>query len=142
DRLLISRIKDQINITLFREDGSKAGSILDNGLSDGQKNTAILTLLFAEGTNPIVIDQPEDELDSDFIYNQLVPLIRNIKNERQIIVISHNANLPVNADAELVHALKTDSGQGKVRTQGGIDNTEVRNAILDIMEGSAEAFRK
>ncbi len=142
DELMIQRINDEIDITLFRDDGSRAGSLLDNGLSDGQKNTAILTLLFTEGTSPIIIDQPEDELDSDFIYNQLVPLIRNIKNNRQVIVTSHNANLPVNGDAELVYALRTEMGNGMVRNQGGIDNEDVRESILDIMEGSEEAFRK
>lgn len=142
NELVLKRIDDQIDITLFREDGTRAGSLLDNGLSDGQKNTAILTLLFADGTSPIIIDQPEDELDSDFIYNQLVPLIRNIKNKRQIIIASHNANLPVNGDAELVYALRTDMGRGILRQQGGIDKEHVREAILDIMEGSEEAFRK
>ena len=142
DELMLKRVNDQIDVTLFREDGTRAGSLLDNGLSDGQKNTAILTLLFADGTSPIIIDQPEDELDSDFIYNQLVPLIRNIKNNRQIIISSHNANLPVNGDADLIYALKTDMGRGVLRQQGGLDREAVREGILDIMEGSEEAFRK
>jgi ABC-type cobalamin/Fe3+-siderophores transport system ATPase subunit len=136
------RIKDAINITLYRSDGSKAGSLLDNGLSDGQKNTAILTLLFSQGNGPIIIDQPEDELDSDFIYNELVPIIRKMKNKRQIIIVSHNANLPVNGDAELVYALKTNEGKGILRTDGGLDNPSVKEAILDIMEGSEEAFKR
>lgn len=142
NELMLKRINDQIDITLYREDGTRAGSLLDNGLSDGQKNTAILTLLFADGTGPIIIDQPEDELDSDFIYNQLVPLIRNIKNKRQVIISSHNANLPVNGDADLIYALKTEMGQGILRQEGGLDQKDVRRAILDIMEGSEEAFRR
>lgn len=142
DELMITRVNDEIDITLMREDGSRAGSLLDNGLSDGQKNTAILTLLFADGSSPIIIDQPEDELDSDFIYNQLVPLIRNIKSKRQIIISTHNANLPVNGDADLVYALNTNMGHGVLRQQGGLDQESVREGILDIMEGSEEAFRK
>lgn len=140
--LQLTRINDSINITLFRTDGSRAGSLRDNGLSDGQKNTAILTLLFAEGTDPILIDQPEDELDSAFIYNELVPLLRNVKNKRQIILCTHNANLPVNGDSELVYALNANMGKGKVMAEGGLDSVGVRNAILDIMEGSEEAFRR
>jgi ABC-type lipoprotein export system ATPase subunit len=138
----ITRINDSVDITLYRTDGSRAGSLKDKGLSDGQKNTAILTLLFAEGTDPILIDQPEDELDSAFIYNELVPLLRNVKNKRQIILCTHNANLPVNGDAELVYALNANMGKGKVLAQGGLDQSNVRDAILDIMEGSEEAFRK
>lgn len=142
NELILTRVDDLIDIILFRNDGSRAGSLVDNGLSDGQKNTAILTLLFSEGNSPIVIDQPEDELDSDFIYNELVPIIRKMKMNRQIIVATHNANLPVNGDSELIYALSTDLGKGKIRTNGGIDNPNVRQAILDIMEGSEEAFRR
>ncbi|WP_078551315.1 TrlF family AAA-like ATPase [Bacillus alkalicellulosilyticus] len=142
EKFRTKRIQDTIDITLYRADGTRAGSLLDNGLSDGQKNTAILTLLFTEGTGPIIIDQPEDELDSDFIYNELVPIIRKMKNKRQIILVSHNANLPVNGDAELIYALKTDVGKGKLRTEGGLDNPDVKRAILDIMEGSEEAFKR
>ncbi|MFB5198533.1 TrlF family AAA-like ATPase [Neobacillus sp. KR4-4] len=141
-KLKTTRVHDAINITLYRPDGSIAGSLLDNGLSDGQKNTAILTLLFTQGNGPIVIDQPEDELDSDFIYNELVPIIRTMKVNRQIIIVTHNANLPVNGDAELIYALKTDVGRGKLRTEGGLDNPPVKRAILDIMEGSEEAFKR
>lgn len=140
--LKTKRIHDAIDIILYRPDGTRAGSLLDNGLSDGQKNTAILTLLFTNGNGPIIIDQPEDELDSDFIYNELVPIIRKLKNKRQIILVSHNANLPVNGDAELIYSLKTDSGKGKLRTVGGLDNPDVKRAILDIMEGSEEAFKR
>lgn len=142
DELRLTRIKDGIDIILYREEGSRAGSLKDNGLSDGQKNTAVLTLLFADGNDPLIIDQPEDELDSDFIYNDLVPLIRRVKSQRQIIIASHNANLPVNGDAEMIYALQTDLGKGKMRTGGGLDKKTVRKAILDIMEGSEEAFRK
>lgn len=141
-KLKTRRVHDAVNITLYRTDGTRAGSLLDNGLSDGQKNTAILTLLFAQGNGPIIIDQPEDELDSNFIYNELVPIIRTMKSKRQIIIVSHNANLPVNGDAQLVYALKTDVGRGKLRTEGGLDNPHVKQAILDIMEGSAEAFAR
>jgi ABC-type cobalamin/Fe3+-siderophores transport system ATPase subunit len=111
-------------------------------LSDGQKNTAILALLFADGTNPIVIDQPEDELDSDFIYNELVPLLRKVKHKRQIILTTHNANIPVNGDSELVYALSAVMGRGTVRAEGGLEKPVLRNTVLQVMEGSAEAFRR
>lgn len=140
--LLTSRVQDAIDITLYRPDGSIAGKFSNGSLSDGQKNTAVLVLLLAQAGGPLVIDQPEDELDSNFVYRELIPMLRRVKNSRQIIVATHNANLPVNGDAELVYALEARDGHGCVLGQGGLDKSEVTNAILDIMEGSEEAFRK
>jgi hypothetical protein len=142
ETMQITRVNDRINITLYRDDGTRAGSLDDGGLSDGQKNTAILALLFAHGTNPILIDQPEDELDSDFIYNQLVPLLRRVKHKRQIILATHNANIPVNGDCELLYALNTEMGKGILKAEGGLEMPHVKEAVLDIMEGSREAFRR
>lgn len=144
---MLVRIRDGVDLILYRSDGSEAGSLSRRQLSEGQRNTALLMLLLASGKGPILIDQPEDELDSSFIFGQLVPLLRRIKNERQIIVVTHNPNLPVNGDAELVYALQAeatpDEGvKGVVRAQGGLDCGEVKLAVLDVMEGSEEAFRR
>lgn len=139
----LNRVADFVDIELRRvEDGSVVGKISDNKLSEGQRNTAVLNMLLAQGDGPIVIDQPEDELDSNFIYQDLVPLLRDMKIERQLIMATHNANLPVNGDAELIYALEAVGGQGQVLTQGGLDCHEVTKSVLDIMEGSAEAFRR
>ena len=140
--LKITRVNDQVDFVLFRNDGSRAGSFQDGTLSDGQRNTVMLAVLLARGTGPIIIDQPEEELDSDFIYNELVPVLRTIKLQRQVIVATHNANLPVNGDAELVYALQTENGKGTHRADGGLDQLSVTKSVLDIMEGSAEAFRR
>lgn len=142
DGLQTKKVNDRINITLFRSDGTRAGSLDDNGLSDGQKNTAILALLFAHGNNPIIIDQPEDELDSDFIYNELVPLLRRVKYKRQIILSTHNANIPVNGDSELVYAINAHMGRGMIKAEGGLETPNVRDTVLHIMEGSEEAFKR
>ena len=99
-------------------------------------------MVLADGTGPVVIDQPEEELDSDFIYHQLVPMLRAVKERRQVIVVTHNPNLPVNGDAELVYALESSQGRGVVRAEGGLDRSAVNDAVLDIMEGSREAFRR
>ena len=69
-------------------------------------------------------------------------MIREAREKRQLIIITHNANIPVNADAELVYALEAREGHGKCRTQGGLDRRETAKAVLDIMEGSEEAFRR
>lgn len=144
---LVVRVRDSVDLILYRSDGSEAGSLRRKQLSDGQRNTAVLTLLLASGRGPILIDQPEDELDSNFIFQQLVPLLRKIKGERQVIVATHNPNLPVNGDAELVYALSAEASvggavRGVVRAQGGLDREDVKASVLDIMEGSEEAFRQ
>jgi len=111
-------------------------------LSTGQKNTAILSLLLALGNGPVLIDQPEDELDSQFLFRELVPMFRKSKMRRQLIIVTHNANIPVNADAELVYALEARGGRGVCKAQGGLDMKEVTKEVLEIMEGSEEAFRR
>lgn len=136
------RIEDQVDLELYRADGTLVGSIQSRALSEGQRNTAVLKLLLAQGDGPIVIDQPEDELDSNFIYHELVPLLRKVKNRRQLIFATHNANLPVNADTDLVLALDVRKGRGERLAVGGLDQSEAANAVLNIMEGSAEAFKR
>jgi ABC-type cobalamin/Fe3+-siderophores transport system ATPase subunit/predicted metal-dependent phosphoesterase TrpH len=137
----ISRVSDGIDVELLREDGTVAGS-MSGALSEGQRNTVLLNLMLARGEGPIVIDQPEDELDSSFIYRTLARDLRAAKSKRQLIVATHNANLPVNADAEQIYALEARDGRGKRRAQGGLDRKGVAEAVLDIMEGSEQAFKQ
>ncbi|MNJ52928.1 hypothetical protein D3C77_482960 [compost metagenome] len=138
----LTRIEDQVDLELYRADGTLVGSIQSRALSEGQRNTAVLKLLLAQGDGPIVIDQPEDELDSNFIYHELVPLLRKVKNRRQLILATHNANLPVNADTDLIFALDIKNGRGERLAVGGLDQSDTANAVLNIMEGSAEAFKR
>lgn len=141
ESIRISRINDGVDVELLRDDGSPAGS-MSGALSEGQRNTVLLNLMLARGTGPIIIDQPEDELDSSFIYKTLVKDLRAIKGRRQLIVATHNANLPVNGDAEFICALEARDGRGKQLSQGGLDRKEVAGAVLNIMEGSEQAFRR
>lgn len=138
----VSRVPDLVDIQLHRADGTLIGSLSGNQLSEGQRNTAILNLLLVKGDGPLVIDQPEDEVDANFIYHELVPLLRQAKNQRQIILATHNANLPVNADSEFVYALQSVGGKGRLLSQGGMDVKSSATAVLDIMEGSQEAFQR
>lgn len=140
--LRCSRVQDSVDLVLFRSDGSTAGSIANGTLSDGQRNTATLALLLAQEGGPLVIDQPEDELDSNFVFNELIPMLRKVKPHRQIIMATHNANLPVNGDAELVYAIEARGGKGEALACGGLDQESVTKAVLDIMEGTEEAFRR
>jgi hypothetical protein len=109
--------------------------------SVGQKSTAILSLLLSAGDQPIIIDQPEDDLDNQYVYHVVVDLLRRRKFSRQVIIATHNANIPVNGDAELIVALGVKDGLGVVQQAGSIDRPEIKDLVSVIMEGSAEAFR-
>ncbi|HEY2578089.1 MAG TPA: AAA family ATPase [Streptosporangiaceae bacterium] len=117
-------------------------------LSSGQKATALLLLLFAQSGRPLILDQPEDDLDNRFVYEDVVTLLRAEKGttdparRRQIIAATHNANIPVNGDAELVLSLADEGGRCQVRTRASIDDAEVRGEIRTVLEGGAEAFRR
>jgi len=145
--LCTRRVSDRAQVELRRLDGTVAGDI-EGGLSVGQKCTAILALLLALDTTPAVIDQPEDEIDNEFTYREMVPLLRRVKERRQLIVVTHDPNIPVNGDAELIYALAAVDGRGQVKKVGGVpavgslDQDHVRAAVEEIMEGSEDAFRR
>jgi len=110
--------------------------------SPGQKTAAILAFLLSYGQEPMVLDQPEDDLDNHLIYDLIVKQLRERKQSRQIIVVTHNANIVVNGDAELVLALDVRGGQTRIVTQGGLQEQAVRDEICRIMEGGREAFER
>ncbi|MFZ3122866.1 MAG: PHP domain-containing protein [Thermodesulfovibrionales bacterium] len=112
-------------------------------LSLGQQQSVLLSiLLFSKSKYPLVIDQPEDNLDSEFIYHTLVQHLRVIKERRQIIIATHNANITVLGDAELIVPLKSTSEKGIIQNRGSIDSEETRKITCKILEGSEEAFKK
>lgn len=112
-------------------------------LSLGQKGTVLLKIYLTTGNNcPIIIDQPEDHLDNDFIYSDLVNTLRNVKEKRQVIIVSHDANLVVNGDAEQVIIAKYENGSISHELSGSIENGIIRNKITNILEGGNEAFKK
>lgn len=110
--------------------------------SPGQKTAAILAFILAHGTEPLVLDQPEDDLDNRLIYNLIVQQIRQIKTRRQVIVITHNPNIVVNGDAEKVLEMAFKNGQCVVSERGSLQSQSIRDAVCRVMEGGAEAFEK
>ena len=115
-------------------------------LSTGQKATAVLLLLLLESEAPLVVDQPEDDLDNRFITEGVVPIMRQEKERRQFIFSTHNANIPVLGDAELILGLVA-SGEGKEGAakiapehMGSIDSKPVRELVEEILEGGKDAF--
>lgn len=115
-----------------------------DSLSKGQRATTLLLLLLAQADGILVLDQPEDDLDNHFIYSGVVRKMRELKNKRQLIVGTHNANIPVLGDAEQIVCLDADGRRGRVLTAGtgSIDNSVVRTHVEKILEGGKEAFAK
>ncbi len=107
-------------------------------LSRGQKCTALLPILLARRDAPLLIDQPEDNLDNHFIYETVVGAIRRLKPRRQMVFITHNANIPVLGGADLVVVMNSDGRRGYVQKTGSVD--DCRSEIVDLLEGGAEAF--
>jgi ATPase subunit of ABC transporter with duplicated ATPase domains len=130
--------EDAVRAEFRTQDGSfrpiETGSV-------GERSTAILSLLLSSGEQPIIIDQPEDDLDNQYVYNVVVELLRRRKFSRQVIIATHNANIPVNGDAELIVALGVKDRLGVVQGAGSIDRKDMKRLVSTIMEGSAEAFR-
>lgn len=112
--------------------------------SAGQQATALLTVLLNQGGAPLIIDQPEDDIDNRAI-EEIIKSIWDAKKKRQLIFTSHNANLVVNGDAELVVCCDyRDAGsqtRGVIKTEGAIDYKIIRDEITSVMEGGEKAFR-
>ncbi|WP_133511031.1 TrlF family AAA-like ATPase [Candidatus Thiosymbion oneisti] len=134
--------EDLLRVKYSKNQASGKFENLEKGSSAGQKAAAILAFLLSYGNEPLVIDQPEDDLDNSLIYDLIVKQIHENKNRRQLIIVTHNPNIVVNGDAELVHVLEFGGGQVQIDRQGGLEEASIREAICAIMEGGPEAFDK
>jgi energy-coupling factor transporter ATP-binding protein EcfA2 len=112
-----------------------------NLASAGQKTAAMLSFLLVHGDEPLLLDQPEDDLDNALVSELVVEQLRKNKMHRQLLVVTHNANIVVNADAELVMTMDFN-GQITLASAGGLQETAVRQDICRVMEGGEEAFRQ
>lgn len=133
--------EDDLKIKYSRRGDGKDWSLITQG-SQGQRSAALLAFLLAFGDEPLILDQPEDDLDNHLIYDMIVRQIRENKLHRQLIVVTHNPNLVINGDAELVHAFDFLSGQCQIVEQGALQDRAVREEVCRIMEGGREAFRR
>src|SRR3989441_63122 len=136
--LEITPIEDRIAIELNVATAGHPHFKDASDLSRGQKCTALLPILLARRDNPLIIDQPEDNLDNHFIFETVVNAVQRMKKRRQMIFITHNANIPVLAEAELVLVMTSDGRVGAIERRGTVD--ECREQIIDLLEGGREAF--
>ncbi|MBR9676788.1 hypothetical protein GOV04_01490 [Candidatus Woesearchaeota archaeon] len=126
-------INTKINISLDK--------IPLESLSMGQRAIVLMQTILAYDDKPLLIDQPEEDLDNKYIYEQLVSALRKAKEKRQVIIASHNANLVVNTDSEQI--IIADYKDGEISyTVGTIENLDTQGKIKSILEGGKEAFEK
>jgi len=133
----------RLTVTKMVQVGAKRRPIIRefSKLSLGQQQSVLLALMLSSSSNaPLIIDQPEDNLDGEFIYHSLVPVLRLAKERRQIIIVTHNANIAVLGDAEQIIVLKSNNEKGKIVSRGSIDDQDTRKAACNILEGAEEAF--
>ena len=146
-------------------EGDKIGGFSESTMTDGKRALFALKLILAESedTWPLLIDQPEDDLDSRSIYDDVVPFLKKKKKERQIIMVSHNANLVIGADSEQV-IVANRNGTDRKNTDGKqfnyltgslefskIKDNDCEDTLLsqgirehacEILDGGKEAFEK
>lgn len=137
---------DQINtwfpqdkLSIKFNDGNRFKDVSQG--SAGQKASAILSFLLSYGTEPLVLDQPEDDLDNGLITSLIVSKLHKNKSERQIIVVTHNPNIVVNGDSEYVIALEA-RGQINQVASGALQEISVRKNVCEIMEGGEIALQQ
>lgn len=143
-----AKLHDLPRLTVSREvandDGQKRFVVRDfSKLSLGQQQSVLLALILSSDSNrPLIIDQPEDNLDGEFIYSTLVPVLRRAKERRQVIIVTHNANVAVLGDAEQIIVMKALNDKGEIVSRGSIDDAETRDLACSILEGAREAFTR
>ncbi|MCY3820570.1 MAG: AAA family ATPase [Gammaproteobacteria bacterium] len=141
DHVLCWFPEDDLRIEYSRSGDGQAWTAIKQG-SQGQRSAALLAFLLAFGDEPLVLDQPEDDLDNHLIYDLIVRQIRENKLRRQLIVVTHNPNVVVNGDAELVHVLDFTNDQCRVVQAGALQQKSVREEVCRVMEGGREAFSR
>jgi ABC-type nitrate/sulfonate/bicarbonate transport system ATPase subunit len=141
-------VADKPSLTVSRTRAGQDGKTLTvtrqfNQLSLGQQQSVLLALMLSSSSNlPLIVDQPEDNLDGQFIYSSIVPVLRQAKERRQIIVVTHNPNIAVLGDAEQIIVLRAAADRSVIAARGSIDDTVTRDAACNILEGHQEAFKR
>lgn len=140
DHILCWFPEDGLQVEYSRKgDGRDFQSI--SQASAGQRAAAMLAFLLAHGHEPLVLDQPEDDLDNHLIYGLVVQQIRSNKLRRQLVIVTHNPNIVVNGDAELIHVLDFNH-QCHVKQTGSLQDQAMRREVCQVMEGGEEAFER
>jgi len=132
---------DDLQITYSHRGNGRDWTPIQQG-SQGQRASALLAFLLSFGDGPLVLDQPEDDLDNKLISELVVAQIRANKMRRQLLIVTHNPNVVVNGDAELVTVMDYGNGQCYVRGYGALQEHEIQEEVCAVMEGGREALAR
>lgn len=132
---------DDLRITYSHRGNGRDWEPIQQG-SQGQRASALLAFLLSFGDGPLVLDQPEDDLDNKLISELVVAQIRANKMRRQLLIVTHNPNVVVNGDAELVTVMDFGRGQCYVQSSGALQDPEIQNNVCSVMEGGREALAR
>ncbi len=139
ERLLLFRPEDELSM-FYHPSGVKRFFPMTRS-SSGEKATAVFSFVLFSTFTPLIIDQPEDDMDNRIVFEEIVPKLKKAKQKRQLIIVTHNANITTNADAEMIFSMDSWSKFVRVRLKGSVDNAEIRKEICDVIEGTEDAFR-
>jgi hypothetical protein len=135
--IIAAPVEDKVSLRLRTEESKFRPS---EELSTGQRCTVILPIVLSQHGRPLVVDQPEDNLDNAFVADTVVPALRGRRSADQLILATHNPNIPVLGEADRVVVLESDGSRGWVAHAGSLLEPASISAITTIMEGGAEAF--
>jgi DNA repair ATPase RecN len=139
DRVAIWTPEDQLKLELVKDDETVED--IETG-SAGQRTAGLLGLVLSLDDSPLVIDQPEDDLETRLISSLVVSGVRQLKRDQQVIVVTHNPNIPVNGAAEQIVEMRFVMGQIRTGSMGALQRQEIRRAVCEVMEGGKDALDK
>ena len=139
-RLLLFRPEDEL-LLYYHPNGVKRFFPMTTA-STGERSAAILSFILSGSNVPLVIDQPEDGMDSSVIYKETIPKLKRAKQTRQLIIVTQNANIALNADPEMILCMDSRSKFVRVKMKGSVDKDEIRREVCDVMEGTEEGFMR
>jgi ABC-type Na+ transport system ATPase subunit NatA len=136
--ILTAHVEDDVRLELL--DGAEYKDI--ESLSTGQRCTVVLPIVMEHKDRVLIMDQPEDHLDNAFVVDTLVKAIVNRGSDSQLLLSTHNANIPVLGGAAQVIVMGSDGKRGFIENQGSLDDHSIVRTITSIMEGGADAFQR
>jgi hypothetical protein len=136
----ICETPDRLDVKFRKPDDGQYAHI--EQLAHGQKCTAVLVVLLADGNDPVLVDQPEDALHAPWIEEYLVDRLRQLRGARQYVFATRSPGIVVGADAEQIVTMKANAGRGEVEATGSLERHDLNRLALHHLEGGPDAFRR
>lgn len=133
-------LPDVLNVKFRKPDDGTYASIED--LAHGQRCTAILVILLADGDTPVLVDQPEDALHAPWIEDYLVDRLRQLRGNRQYLFATRSPGIVVSGDAEQIITMKATAGHGEIEASGSLERYELNKLALHHLEGGPAPFAR